>query len=328
MKRATSFLVLLTVAACSRTPTPAGEPAASAKADGEAPVAASVAKTPLPAGATDCSTPSGLACWRFETPEAAFKYVLQTDPLILAIGEAHAQRGTEKLESSTKRFMDSLLPIVAPKATDIVVELWIPDPSCRKATVKAVESAQKPVVEAQAETNQNEYVTLGVKSKAAGVTPWPLRPTCDELGTVADAGDDAVIKMLGFVKKLTQDKVVQLVNKNKAGTGDAAPGKTMVVSYNGALHNDLLPSAQMKDYSFGPELDRFAGGRYTELDIIVPEYVKKNVSWERQAWFSAFEADRASGDASRTKKTTLYRVGDKSFTLIFPASGPASEKPH
>lgn len=322
MKFASVVLCLLPLSACSRTPAPAGDPVASGKADAAGP-AADPAKSPMPAGATDCSTPSGLTCWRFDTPEAAFRHVLTTDPLVLAIGEAHAQRGSEKLESSTKRFMESLLPIVAPKASDIVVELWIPDPSCRKETVRAVASAQKPVVEAQAETNQNEYVTLGVKAKAAGVTPWPLRPTCDELGTVADAGDDAVLKMLGFVKKLTQDKVVQLVTKNRA---DAGGGKSMVVAYNGALHNDLLPSAQMKEYSFGPELERFAGGRYTELDIIVPEYVKKSPSWERQAWFPAFEADRAAN--KETKKTTLYLVGQKSYTLIFPASGAASEKPH
>ena len=246
---------------------------------------------------------------RFDSPEEAFQFVLAKNPQILAVGEAHAQKGTEAIASSTKRFTDAFLPLLAPKASDVVVELWAPDPTCMKE-VKAVASAQKPVTSAQAETNQNEYQTLGVKAKAAGMTPWLLRPTCDDFSMLADAGDDAVGEMLGLVKRLTQAKLVQLLQKNG--------GAKTVVAYGGALHNDLAPSPEMKAYSFGPELDALTKGRYIELDLIVPEFIKKSPTWEKLAWFSAFEADRAAN--RHQDKTTLYVLGERSFTLIFPAS--------
>jgi len=185
--------------------------------------------------------------------------------------------------------------------------------NCSKE-VKQVASAQKPVVTAQAETNQNEYLTLGNKAKAAGMTPWLLRPTCDDFSMLADAGDDAIGQMLGLVKRLTQEKLVQLMQKNG--------GQKAVVAYGGALHNDLKPPPETKDFSFGPELDRQTNGRFVELDLIVPEYVKDIPTWTKLPWYSTFVADRAANKDQ--DKATLYVLGERSFTLIFPAS----QNPH
>jgi hypothetical protein len=266
----------------------------------------------VPSGATSCTVGGGPSCYRFATPEEAFRWVLDKDPLILAVGEAHAQKGTEAIASSTKRFTESLLPLVAPRASDIVVELWAPDPKCIKE-VKQVASAQKPVTDVQASTNQNEYVTLGTKAKASGMTPWLLRPTCDDFAMLADAGADAVGAMLGLVKRLTQAKVTQLYERNKGG---ATP--RTVIAYGGALHNDLSPPEATKEYSFGPELDRLAGGRYVELDLIVPEFVKKTPTWEKLPWYSSFDAERASGRGM--DRATLYVLGERSFVLVYPSS--------
>ena len=271
-----------------------------------------------PPGASSCTSAGGPTCFRFAAAEDAFRWVLARDPLVIGVGEAHAQRGTEDIASSTKRFTESFLPILAPRSSDVVVELWAPDPKCTKE-VKVVASAQKPVTEAQAETNQNEYVTLGTKAKAAGMTPWLLRPTCDDFSMLADAGADGIGAMLGLVKRLTQAKVEQLHARNRAADG-AQP--KIVIAYGGALHNDLAPPEATREYSFGPELDRLTGGRYVELDLIVPEYVKKTPTWEKLPWYAAFDADRDAGTAM--DKATLYVVGERSFVLVFPSSSAPS----
>jgi hypothetical protein len=245
--------------------------------------------------------------------------VLAKKPLVLAVGEAHAQKGTENIASSTKRFTEALLPILAPRASDVVVELWAPDPKCMKE-VKQVASAQKPVTDLQASTNQNEYVTLGTKAKESGMTPWLLRPTCDEFAMLADAGADAVGAMLGLVKRLTQAKVTQLHERNLR-VADAGAEPRAVIAYGGALHNDLAPADAMKEYSFGPELDRLTGGRYIELDLIVPEFVKRTPTWEKLPWYAAFEAERGSSGDGRSS-ATLYVLGERSFVLVFPGSAP------
>ena len=287
-------LAFLACAACTK-PTP--PPATDAVVTPQAMVAA-----PVDAGPPPCPVVApAKGCLRFATPEDAFRHVLARNPKILGVGESHAPAEKE-VSSATARFTNQLLPIVAPAASDIVVELWAPDPRCMK-DVKAVASAQRPVVEAQAETNQNEYVVLGTKAKAAGMTPWLLRPTCDDFAMLADAGADSIGEMLGLVKRLTQQKLTQL---------HARSPERIVLAYGGALHNDLDPPAATRPYSFGPELDQLVSGAYVELDLIVPEFVKKTPVWEKLPWYASFDADRT------TVETRLYQTGERSFVLVFP----------
>lgn len=293
--------------ACSRTPPPSSDPQGPATLVPPP----SVSAVAVPPGAAPCSEPGGPACLRFPTPEEAFRWVLSRDPLVLAVGEAHAPKEMENIiPSSTRRFAESLLPILAPRSSDVVVELWAPDPKCTKA-VKQVASAQRAVTDVQASSNQNEYVTLGTKAKDLGMTPWLLRPTCDDFSMLADAGDDAMGAMLALVKRLTEARVSRLYERNKA---QGAPAKT-VVAYGGALHNDLSPPDATREYSFGPALDRLTGGRYVELDIIVPEFVKRTPTWEKLPWYASFEAERARSGAIRSPM--LYTPGKRSFVLVF-----------
>lgn len=255
-----------------------------------------------------------VAAREFETSAAAFRHVLATAPAILAIGEAHAQKGTDGIASATRRFTDELLPLVAPRASDVVVELWAPDPRCL-TEVKQVASAQRPVVDRQAETNQNEYVTLGARAKALGVVPWLLRPTCDDFAMLADAGPDAVPQMLRLVKRLTAHKLAQVWEENRADAG--GPPK-IALAYGGAMHNDLRPSPEGADFSFGPELERLSGGAYVELDLIVPEYVKDTPAWQKLPWYAAWEAEKADGRPRGT--ATLFVLAERSFVLVLPSA--------
>jgi hypothetical protein len=265
---------------------------------------------------TPCRGAGAVTCSSFASNEEAFRWVLGHEPAILGIGEAHAQKGSEGLASATKRFTETMVPLLENRASDLLVEAWAGDPRCQKE-VKQVASAQKPVTQAQAPTNPNEYVTLGTRAKALGVTPHLLRPSCDDYANLADAGADVVTASLSLIKRLTQADALRLFERN-----EGARNGRLVVTYGGAMHNDLAPSPSLAAYSFGPELARATARRYVELDLIVPEYVKKTEVWEKLPWFAAFQTDDAPRDRPR-----LYTVGERSFVLVFASSTPGSSGP-
>lgn len=321
------LVLFVFAAACSRPPdsvasasasaaSPIAPPPGSASAPGAATPAATAPATTT-AGfdassattSTACAAPAPLTCRRFAKTEDAFAAILAESPLVLAIGEAHAQKGTEGIASATKRFTDAFVPLLGDRASDLLLEAWAGDPRCQKE-VKKVASAQAPVKQAQAESNPNEYVAMGTRAKALGIQPHLLRPSCPDYAGLAEAGADVIPASLTLIKRLTQADATTLVRRNL----DAKNGK-LVVTYGGAMHNDVVPSEKLKDYSFGPALVEETKGRYVELDLIVPEYVKKNEVWEKLPWFAAWQADVGPKD-----RTTVYRLGKNSFVLMFPVS--------
>src|SRR6478609_37164 len=141
---------------------------------------------PRPCGALDCLA--------FATPEAAFEYVLRSQPRVLAIGEAHAQAGTTGIRSSTRRFAEQLLPLLAGKSKHIVIELLVAN--CKAKTVERTAQIQAPVTEHQAKDNQNEFLTLGKVAQRLGIEPRALTPSCAEYDNAAAAGEDGVARVL------------------------------------------------------------------------------------------------------------------------------------
>lgn len=334
-------LTSLVLAACGRSSPPSAEApkGSSDAAPSVAPQttevdAAATWAPPLPPGAGTCAVDSnaqaGLSCFEFASASDAFRWILGYDPAIVAIGEAHAQKGTEEVASATKRFTDAMLPALEGRASDLLVEAWAGDPKCQKE-VKQVASAQAPVRQAQAESNPNEYVALGTRAKAIGIQPHLLRPSCDDYAGLADAGAEVISASLDLIKRLTQADVTALYKRNVTGDGK------LVVTYGGAMHNDLSPSEKLEGYSFGPELFTLSQGRYVELDLIPPEFVKDTDVWQKLPWFAAWQARKAS--AAARDKVTLYRLAaplggkecrlrgcaptDHSFVLVFAGGSPS-----
>lgn len=258
----------------------------------------------LPSGVERCGD---FDCLAFAAPLDAFRWVLARQPRVLAIGEAHAQRGTEGIASSTKRFTETLLPELAGKASGLVLELWLGEPKCGKV-VEVVREQQKPVTATQAKTNPNELVALGDRAYALGIHPYPLRPTCEDYAPIADAGADAVPRMLELIERLSEQRMKALLATRNA---DAGAGQ-LVVAYGGALHNDVRPPPGNESFSFGPAMVAATGGRYVELDLIVGDFVRAEEPWTALPWTKAYLAH------PRTEKTLLYRTSDASFVLVFP----------
>lgn len=283
------------------TPTPATPTAHDAPHE-VAPVAPAAA-TPQPCGE--------FGCMLYDSPRDALAAVLADDPLVLAVGEMHALAGTEHVASATRHFTEDFLPLLAGRATDLVLELWVADPDCKRAVAK-VEKSQRQITTGQAPSNQNEYVTLGNESKRLGIQPHVLEPSCDDYDRIAKAGDDDVIVMLETIAKLTAKDVAALVERNRTN----APGK-LVATYGGAIHNDIDPAQGAHSFSFGPTLAERAPGRYIALDLVVPELIRDTRLWRTQPWRAQYDPEAHPG------KTTLFHPRPGEYALIFPRATPA-----
>lgn len=255
----------------------------------------------------------GLGCQAFDSPRAAFDFAVRGDPLVVAVGEAHAQKGAPKVESATRRFGAELLPAFAGKAKDLVIELVVPDKACRQGEDRVVRERTKAVTEPQAEGNQNEFVALGFAAKKLGIRPEPLVPTCEELGAVARAGAGDIAAMLTLIADVTVRETVAFIEH-----GD--PRKAVVV-YGGLVHNDVEPRPGREAWSFGPRLRERVHGRYVEVDLVVPEHIGTSEAWTSLPWFSHYDADHHG------RKTILFQPSPASYVLVFPRSSPAPTTP-
>lgn len=279
-----------------------------------APVATTLAPPLAASPAANATTPDGaipcgeLGCLQFETPEDAFRHVLATRPTILAVGEAHAQKGKEDVPSSAKRFTDAFLPFLQGKASDLVLEVMAPNPSCKKKT-KEVRKKHEVVTKQHAATNQSEYVQMGERARKLGIVPDLLRPSCEDLAAIQEAGDGAIALSLETIARLTTQQVGKLL-----GPGGRKPDEKdkMIVTYGGVLHNDLRPSGVRASWSFAPALSERVDGGLVALDLFVPEYIEDTDLWRGLPWFAHYDK------AKHGDKATLFRLEDKSFVLIFP----------
>lgn len=304
MRQALVFLAFL--GGCAGRP-PSPEPA-SAPALPATPPLTSAAPAPAPVvTAPSTFRECGQGCKAFPDAQAAFDHVLLEQPRVLAIGEAHAQSAGPKTPSSTKRFMDGLLPRLAPRASDLVIELWVANGSCGKVEQK-VHKQQAAVTAPQAATNQNEFMELGHRAKSLGIMPHALVPSCEQYQKIAGAGAGDIAEMLAMIKTVTARDVNELLGKRGP--------ERLVIAYGGAMHNDLLPRAGREDFSFGPELAAATSQRYVELDLVIPEQIKDNDTWKALPWYSLYSAAEADSSAY------LLSWAAHAYALVFPKAAP------
>lgn len=264
---------------------------------------------PPPKTAREPRSCGALGCRVFDTVEQAFAFVLESNPRVLAVGETHAPRGTEGIDSAVARFTRLLLPLVADRAKALVVELPISDGHCGSDEQKLAKIREE-VSREQSEKNPNEYVQLATTARDLGIVPYPLRLTCDQFATIAKAGSDDIPTALTIVAKAMERQVKQCLQRAPAG---------LVLTYGGALHNDLTPEPQRASWSFGPALRQATDGAYVELDLIVREFIKDNEAWRTLEWTHYFDPQAHPHEA------VIYEPTPKSYVLIFPASTPQAD---
>jgi hypothetical protein len=296
---------------CAQPSAPVQAPPAPAasSAPGAATVAPAAAPSAVPPAFRACGE---LACKAFPTAAAAFDFVLAESPRVLAVGEAHAQGDGLGLASATRRFMDGLLPRLAPRASDLVIELWLANGSCGKVEKKVAEQ-QTAVTAPQAATNQNEFVELGHRAKALGIMPHALVPSCEQYRKIAGAGAADIEEMLAMLKTVTAHDVQELMAKR--------PPQRLIVAYGGAMHNDLVPREGREGFSFGPELSAATAGHYVELDLIIPEQIKDTDAWRALPWYAHYSREKAGSEAY------LFSWAPHAYALLFPRADATETKP-
>jgi hypothetical protein len=281
----------------------------------------SASPAPAPGAPDAANAPDGtpgvpcgdLECRQFDSAREAFEAGLAQagDPLVLGIGEVHAPKGA-RVPSAAKRFAAEFLPLLAGRASDLLVELMVPPAGCADAVV-AVKHGQEPVTSRQAPTDQDEYVAMGGRARELGLVPDMLRPTCADLDAIQQAGDDLLDVSLTTIARLSGAQALRLAERD--ARSDADRGK-LVVIYGGALHNDLSPPPGSAGWSYAPELDARLAGRYVAFDLVVPEFIGPGENPTALPWWPRYDRARLG------QKATLFHTGPQSFAIVFPVSPP------
>jgi hypothetical protein len=312
--------------ACSAQPTPSPQPPGASVAVAVSPRAAtntamydSLAPPTTtnvdsgPANTTlvpsvEPKTCGALDCLAFDSAEAALRFlVAQTKPLVLAVGEIHAQKDKPLKATPPQRFA-RLLPVFQPQAKHLVLELWTGRNDCGDDRVAKVKEAQKPVVNSQAAGNQNDYFELGKQAKERGIFPHALVPSCEDYQSILAARADDIAKMLELVALRTKELVKSLVKQS-----DATSRTPFVITYGGALHNDLSPKPGRESWSFGPDLQNFTRGHLVELDLVLREQVRDTESFTSLPFYPYLNQENLE------QHYALFKTGEASYVLVFPA---------
>jgi hypothetical protein len=208
--------------------------------------------------------------------------------------------------SPTARF-SALIPMFCGAARHIVIELWTGRNDCGDKRVEAVRRAQKPITQAQAPSNQDDFLELGNVAKSLGIQPHALVPTCEDYQSILSAKDQDVARMLELTATRTADLAEKLLGRSTRS--DKWP---TIILYGGAMHNDISPTEGRESFSYGPRLQASTEGRLTEIDLVLREQVKDTDSFRRFPWYEHLRNETAE------KQFMLYRIGARSFALIYP----------
>jgi len=223
-------------------------------------------------------------------------------PRVVAFGEYHQQKKTAKIPSALAHFTREILPVLAAAgATDLVVESWITTGSCGEVERKAVAQVDK-TTERPAHT-ENEVVTLLRRAKQAGLQPRILQVACKDYQAMWAGGRLDFDRLLRLTREQLEIQIRAALQRS---------GSRLVVSYGGALHNDLHPAVALAPYAFGEAIAHAVDDRYLEIDLYVPEYIEQDPAIRREPWYEKYRA------AYRPKRAVLVARGPASYALVFP----------
>jgi hypothetical protein len=229
----------------------------------------------------------------------------ETDPRVVGFGEFHQQTGTTDTLSTIERFADQLLPVMAQRTSDLVVETWVSEGRCGAVEKQVVSDVNK--VSKRPDETEDENLRMLKAAKTLGVQPHILKMVCADYDRVhrADGGVD-YLEMLELVARRLVETTRNILEKRPSGN------HRMIAVFSGAIHNDLYPTKDWETFSYGPAMQKAARGRYVEIDIYVPEFVQAASSSREEIWYGT-----VTNLASR-ETAALIELGKNSYIIVFP----------
>ncbi len=229
--------------------------------------------------------PAGLAPHRNAKDLAtAFRELVGDDVRAVGVGELHTRIDkASDVRSALARFTDVIVPLVAARASDLVVETWTADPDDKKCGEQATKATQQVEQATQRpEATKSELAMLADATRAAKIAGHAMKLGCADWAKIAPPGKEISIEaMLTIITRELGRIAVEAIAARDAQKST----RRLVLTYGGALHNDLYPVEGVEDWSFGPKVDQASGGHYVELDLVVPEYAEIDQSVAYEPWY-------------------------------------------
>jgi hypothetical protein len=252
----------------------------------------------------------------FRSAAQALEHVLASNPRIVGFGEFHQRVGAPRVDSAIRRFTRELLDTLAAETSDLVVESLAVPAHCAPAEKQAVESV-KATTERPPET-ENEVETLLQRARARRIHTYGLDLDCKEYREVFGGKEPDYVKLLEVITRKLKDRAVEAWALRQRRRAEAAPEtvaeRRLIVLYGGALHNDLYPREGYEDWSYAAALQKLTAGRFVEVDLFVPEYIRGDADLKQEAWYPLF-LQQAGPD-----RALLIERGPGAFIIVFPTT--------
>lgn len=233
----------------------------------------------------------------------AIRELVTDDVRVVAFGELHERvdRPTGA-RSSLARFTEDVLPVLSPRASDLVLETWLVDRRCGQEAAAA--TAQVEATMQRPPATKSELAVLVDRARAAQIQPHAMRLTCDDWATIAPPGRE--IDYEAMLAAITRE-----LGRIGSEAATARPPERLIAIYGGALHNDLYPIEGIADWSFAAALDAATGGTYLEIDLYVPQNAAADTLSQGQPWFPLL--DKAGPD-----HVVVIERGARSYIVLLP----------
>ncbi len=226
-------------------------------------------------------------------------------PRVIGVGELHVRTDRPAPGvSALARFSNEVIPALGDRVSDLVVETWTVDPTCKPAAAatRTIEGTMK-----RPASTGSELGALFGASRLRSIKGHVMRLTCDDLAGFAKQVDPE--KLLGLVTR-ELDRIVRSAVRYRDEHNESRP---LILVYGGALHNDLYPYESTKQWSFGLAVDAATSGRYVELDVYAPELVEGDPLYQDQAWYPLVAKATQRG-------VMLVERAPRSYLAILPRS--------